>query len=310
MRDKIDFIHLQEASFKEFLSRPENRPLVEQHQRKEVKQALQLQEKAAALKFKSKVLEADYEAQMAIAPFLKNKTLRRIIQTFSNDPQGDFEKWATNPRVLNMLQEAQKAIDEGRLNEADAEEFMLRMLRDPSHEHHQEFAMKSKQVARLPTDQLVVALNEHLTERRQGNNEYKAGNFAAALYHYERARSIVELVKGLSRVDQAEVDVNRVAVECNIAAVHLSTQDYGAAKAAASRALTIDPYCLKALSRRVKACIGRHEYGEDVEKDLKLLKSLGSEGFSEATSLQAAMKKAIAADRKTEERAFACMFDK
>lgn len=301
---------VQEASFKEFLSRPENRPLVEQHQRKEVKQALQLQEKAAALKFRSKVLEADYEAQMAIAPFLKNKTLRRIVQTFANDPQGDFEKWATNPRVLSMLQEAQKAIDEGRLKEADAEEFMLRMLKDPSYEHHQEFAMKSKQVARLPTDQLVVALNEHLTERRQGNNEYRAGKFAEALYHYERARSIVELVQGLSRVDQAEVDVNRVAVECNIAAVHLSTRDFGAAKEAASRALKINPRCSKALTRRVKASIGRHEYGEDVEKDIELLKTLGAEGLNEALSLQLAMKRAIAEDKKTEGKVFASIFDK
>ena len=45
----------QEASFKEFLSRPENRGLVEQHQRKEVKQAIQLQEKARALEFREKV---------------------------------------------------------------------------------------------------------------------------------------------------------------------------------------------------------------------------------------------------------------
>ena len=153
---------LQEASFKEFLSRPENRPLVEKHQRREVKQALQLQEKTAALHFRDKVLESDYDAQVAIAPFLRNRVLRRIVQTFANDPNGDFSKWATNPRVIEMLREAQKLMDEGRLTEAEAEEFMLRMLRDPSSDHHAEFAAKSKQVARLPTDQLVQALNEHV----------------------------------------------------------------------------------------------------------------------------------------------------
>lgn len=44
----------QEASFKEFLSRPENREVVEKHQRKEAKQAIQLQEKMRALEFRDK----------------------------------------------------------------------------------------------------------------------------------------------------------------------------------------------------------------------------------------------------------------
>lgn len=153
---------MQEESFKEFLSRPENQPILEKHQRREVKQAIQLQEKMNALNFRSKVLEADYEAQIAIAPFLKNKMLKRVVQTFANDPNGDFEKWAKNPRVIEMLKSAQKMMDEGRVTEEEMEEFILRMMRDPSYEHHAEFEAKTKQVARLPTDQLVQALNEHV----------------------------------------------------------------------------------------------------------------------------------------------------
>lgn len=45
----------QEASFKEFLARPENQELVERQQRREVKQAVQLQEKMRALEFRDKV---------------------------------------------------------------------------------------------------------------------------------------------------------------------------------------------------------------------------------------------------------------
>lgn len=45
----------QEASFKEFLSRPENAAAVEAQQRKEAKQAVQLQEKIRALQFREKV---------------------------------------------------------------------------------------------------------------------------------------------------------------------------------------------------------------------------------------------------------------
>lgn len=135
---------------------------MEKHQRREVKQALQVQEQAAALRFRNVVLESEYDAQVAIAPFLRNRVLRRVVQTFANDPHGDFGKWATNPRVLEMLAEAQRLMDEGRLAEGEAEELMLRALRDPTAEHHAEFAAKSRQVARLPTDQLVEALNEHV----------------------------------------------------------------------------------------------------------------------------------------------------
>jgi hypothetical protein len=46
---------MQEASFKEFLSRPENRALVEAHQRKEVRQAIKLQEKMRLMDFRDKV---------------------------------------------------------------------------------------------------------------------------------------------------------------------------------------------------------------------------------------------------------------
>jgi len=45
----------QEASCKEFLARPENAALVEAQQRKEAKQAVQLQEKVRALHFREKV---------------------------------------------------------------------------------------------------------------------------------------------------------------------------------------------------------------------------------------------------------------
>ena len=59
------------------------------------------------------MLESEYEAQKNIAPFLKYPVLRRIIQTFTNDQQGDFSKWACNPHVIEMLGEAKRLIDEG-----------------------------------------------------------------------------------------------------------------------------------------------------------------------------------------------------
>ncbi len=84
-----------------------------------------------ALKFRSTVLDADLDAQKNIAPFLKNKVLKRIIMTFMNDPNGDFEKWAKNPRVIEMLATAQRMMEDGRLDERDMEEHLIRMLKDP-----------------------------------------------------------------------------------------------------------------------------------------------------------------------------------
>ncbi|KAI8106321.1 hypothetical protein M9435_000866 [Picochlorum sp. BPE23] len=268
-----------EASFKEFLARPENQPILEKHQRKEVKQALKLQEKIHALKFRSTVLDSDYDAQLSIAPFLKNRVLKKVVMTFANDPNGDFEQWAKNPRVIEMLSTAQKMMDEGRMTEDEMEEYFIRLLKDPSNEFHEEFEAKTRQVARLPTDQLVQALNEHLVERRKGNDAYRKGTFAEALHHYVRAKSIVDLVQGLSQADQIEVISNRIAVNCNIAAVNLATKDFGAAVRACDDALELDPECQKALARKAKALIGRHEYdaADQVIEHLRDLNMLSEE---------------------------------
>lgn len=287
-----------EASFKEFLARPENQPVLEKHQRKEMRQALKVQEKIQALKFKDVVLDSEYEAQVSIAPFLKNRVLKKIVMTFANDPQGDFEKWATNPRVIEMLSVAQKMMDEGRVTEDEMEEHLIRMLKDPSNEHHEEFAAKTKQVARLPTDQLVQALNEHLTERRKGNAAYKEQNYSDALHHYVRAKSIVDLVQGLSQADQVEVLLNRIAVNCNIAAVHLATKDFGAAVQACDAALELDPTCQKALARRAKALIGRHEFAL-AQVELEKLRDINmlSDDIPEIESL---MKRTKAMSKKSD----------
>ncbi len=59
------------------------------------------------------VMDAELEAQQAVAPFLSIPVLRRLVQTFANDPRGDFSKWATNPLVIDMLRQAKQLIQEG-----------------------------------------------------------------------------------------------------------------------------------------------------------------------------------------------------
>jgi hypothetical protein len=115
----------QEASFREFCARPENRGMVEKTQKKEIRTAQRAHTNALAATFRERFLAAPLEAQRAMAPFLEVPLLRRVVQTLSNDERGDFGAWATNPRIIEMLQAAKEAIDSGNLNEEEATRLMV-----------------------------------------------------------------------------------------------------------------------------------------------------------------------------------------
>jgi len=99
-----------------------------------------------------------------------------------------------------------------------------------------------------------------LTERRQGNQHYRQKQFDTALAHYENARSILEPLASKAAEEQQEIDMNLVKVYLNIAAVYLAQQLFGKAIAWCTKALVQDPQNAKALLRRAKAHLGRHNY--------------------------------------------------
>jgi len=268
-----DFGKAFEQSFKEYAQRPENKALLERHQKKEFKKAARLSRKSKYAEFQNQVLCADYDAQKNVAPYLENRVLRRVINTFCNDPNNDFSKWANNKEVLNLLESAKRMMDEGRLTEDEAEEMMFQIVSSPDQKWHHEWKLKTKQQVRLPTDQLMGALNEHLEERRKGNDLYKQRKFKAALSQYERALGIVELVVGMSGQDQKEVDRNRISTYLNIAAVHLAQKRPNEAKRFCDKAVDLDPENIKALLRRAKALVMAHEYAM-AREDLSRVKDL------------------------------------
>jgi len=290
-----------EQSFKEFSQRPENKVLLEKHQKKEFKKAARLSRKAKYAEFQDKVLCADYDAQKNIAPFLENRVLRRVINTFCNDPNNDFSKWANNKEVLKLLHTAKKMMDEGRMTEDEAENLMFRIVSSPDREWHHEWKLKTKQTIRLPTDQLLGALNEHLEERRKGNELYRQRKFGEALKQYERALGIVELVVGMSGYDQKEIDKNRISCYLNIAAVNIAQKNVGACIAFCNKAIDLDGTNVKALLRRAKAHTMRHEYqsamgdlesvkdiepwNEEAEHELQRLKQVMQKGREEQKRL-------------------------
>jgi len=262
-----------EASFKEFCERPENKPMMVKHEKKEAKKAARLNRKMQAFEFKEKVLESSYEAQKNIAPFLENRVLRRIVQTFTNDKYNDFDKWARNPIVLNMLKQAHEALNEGRLTDEEVENNILEWLKDPTNPSHDMWKHKTKQTVRLSTDQLVSALNEQVQLRRKGNDLYKARRFVEALKEYESALGICNFINALSSPDQFEVDTNKQACLLNVAAVRMAMSEYGAAEKLCTEALELDSMNIKALLRRAKARMGRGSFAE-AREDLNRVKEL------------------------------------
>ena len=115
----------QEASFREFCARPENKPLVEKTQQREIRTAQRLQSNDLAARFRERFLASSPEAQRAMAPFLKMPFLRRIVQTLTNDERNDFGHWATNPAIIELLTAAKDAIESGRMSEGEAEQLLL-----------------------------------------------------------------------------------------------------------------------------------------------------------------------------------------
>lgn len=295
-----------EQSFKEFCERPENKQQLVKHQQSEVRKAMRLNQKMKAMEFKDKVLESDYEAQKNIAPFLDNKVLRKIVQTFTNDPRNDFSKWANNPMIIRMLTQAKEMMDEGKMSEEEAEQIILRQLQDPNNPSYHDFKLKTKQSVRLSTDQLVSALNEQLQERQKGNSFYKARKFQQAMKHYETALGIVNFVVGMSSSDQMEIDNNKISCLLNISAVNIAMKDYGEAITHCTEAFELDNRSIKILLRRAKAYIGRREY-ELAQSDLARIKDIepwNMEAEEEEARLMRLKKKDLDADKQFSQDAF------
>ena len=99
-----------------------------------------------------------------------------------------------------------------------------------------------------------------LAERRQGNHMYSTKQYDAALQHYVRAKSIVDIISGMASSDQHEIDENRAAVCLNMAAVHLARQHFADAAKCCTDALQSSSCSVKAYLRRANAYIGLHEY--------------------------------------------------
>jgi len=263
--------------FKQFCMQPENKEKVQEHQRKEIRRAERVGHRIEACGFRDKVLESDYEAQQNIAPFMEHKFLRRIIQTFCNDEQGDFGKWAKNPRVIEMLQHAKDLVDNGYVQEEELEHRMVEYLKNPNAEGHEQFDKRVNRKINVESKDLVSALNEQCTLRHEGNLLYVKKNFEEAKEKYEQALSIMNLIKATDRqMGQFEIEQNKSFCLMNIASVCIGMKDYGEAIEHLNKAEEVWPEPtgnFKLYTRRARAHIYRANFAE-AKKDLQTAKSI------------------------------------
>lgn len=125
-----------------------------------------------------------------------------------------------------------------------------------------------------------------LVERRQGNVHYKKRRFTAALEHYSKAATVLEVLTGCASEEQREVDANLGSVYLNIAAVHLQQQCYGEAIKWCTKALKLDASNDRALMRRAKAHMGRHNYPVTMQSDFSGAISVQTNQAPQATLTQ------------------------
>ena len=64
-----------------------------------------------------------------MAPFIKHKVLRHIICSFTNGAEGNFDALASNPRVLDMLNQAKKVRSESNSTVSSQLKSDIRVLR-------------------------------------------------------------------------------------------------------------------------------------------------------------------------------------
>jgi hypothetical protein len=213
-------------------------------------------------------------------------------------------QWVDNPRVLDLLTRAARALRKGQLTEAELEGLLLAQLAPPhpggaaaaaaaggGGVGEADAAAAAGAAAAgaaagpvnklvLPSHLLVEALNEHvsvaavvfrgsaltsqlitltlkaldrqtlanhpsqpttkqpkpliltppqLAERKAGGAAYRLGSFPAALHHYRRAAAILEVVRGASPAQDAEVARCRAGVAWCEAAVRMGMEEWGAA---------------------------------------------------------------------------------
>eukprot|EP00210_Caulerpa_lentillifera_P001289 g1242.t1 len=257
---------------KEFLQRPEHQDALAQHQKEEFLELQDLKERELESTFASKLVRLDPYLQKRLRPMLRHSVLRRLLMSVSNSSEEEFANWLRNPRVMKMFTQAERLLRKGQIKERDLERALIGYLSESSATGATNASTGFHQMHSvvLTTSALLQPMNEHVQERKKGNEAYNRGDLITARSHYDKALAVLDIIRGSHSEDQNEIDKCRREVQLNIAAVLFSNEEYGACIDICTRVLDGDPQNTKALLRRGKAYKRRHEYTlakRDLEQD-------------------------------------------
>ena len=144
--------------------------------------------------------------------------------------------------------------------------------------------------------------------RKKGNQLFAQQKWSEAVRSYEEALSAIEVELGFMAADCREAKENRIPCFTNMAECFLRMKDFHAARECCSKALDIDPQCIKALFRRGAACARDGMFAE-ARRDLDAANEL-SPGNKTITKELALLQVREERHRKKEQKIFKGLFEK
>lgn len=201
------------------------------------------EEKDALRRLLASVRDAGSIVAARLAPHLRSRPLRSLIASFAAG-EGGLTAWASNPRVLDLLDAAAAALAAGSLTEAALEAAFGR-------EAEKNAGSPPPPPPPPPLPAVAAALSESLARRREGNEAYAARRWRIAAGHYSAAAAAADSARGGGANADAAAAV--AAAHRNLAAALLGAGQPAAAAAACDAALAAAPGEPRALRRRARA---------------------------------------------------------
>ncbi|KAJ3216188.1 hypothetical protein HDU67_009837 [Dinochytrium kinnereticum] len=116
-----------------------------------------------------------------------------------------------------------------------------------------------------PEDPLSAKLNDARIAKEEGNQLFKAGNFALAVIAYQRGVTRLDYTWGADPSEAIEAKALKLALNLNLAAACIKTKDARIAVEAAERAIGIDEKNVKAYFRLGQARADLSQWTEAYE---------------------------------------------
>ncbi|KAB7503024.1 Peptidyl-prolyl cis-trans isomerase FKBP4 [Armadillidium nasatum] len=154
----------------------------------------------------------------------------------------------------------------------------------------------------------VEKLEQAKISKERGTEYFKEGRYNLAIRHYKKVTDYLQYDSGLNDEQKEEFNAILLAGYLNLSMCHLKLKSYLPAKEFATKALELDPDCVKGYFRRGQA-LKSLEDAEEAKKDFEKCLALDSSNKAAAQEVNACA--AIIKQQKLKEKKlYGGMFDK